>query len=569
MATYDQKLNGSLARLATLERGGRSVFASPELGRVHRDRLLLAGHLQRIIGGWLLRTRPGLDPADGTAWWAAYWHFCAAYCEARFGPDWHLSAEQSLLLHVEDTVVPAELVVCAPRGQNNALALLHGTSLYDLREANPPPPGDLVLRQGLRLYALDAALVKAPEAFYTAHPLEAQLALRAVPDASGLLRRLLRAGQPIVAGRLAGAFRHIGRLDLTEELLATLRSAGHAPVEKNPFTAPRLPMAVRRGVASAAARLAGLYALGRASIADRLPPAPGRIADPNAVLEALAGHYAEDAFHGLWLEGLVVTREAITQVTAGTPVETPRAVRDVALLTAWGDWQAFQAVTRSIGAILGGAPVLDVLREAHREWHRDFLQPRVAARLRPATALAGYRDDRFYLSRSRFVPPEPQAMRAAMPVLFDLLEGETDPFARALMARWLLSYLHPYGEGNARIAHFMMNALLAAGGWPWCTIEGTAQTRYQDALDRAHLSYDVGPLADLVSASLRLDPGPPLVLQVAQEAAAAVPPRVEMSVGLGPLVEGAALAAPVRGRKGARRARQYAPVPSQLGLFAD
>jgi hypothetical protein len=503
VATQEQKLDSSLARLQGLAKGGRVVFAAREMGRVHRDRLIAAGHLQRIIGGWLLRTRPGRDESDGTAWWAAYWTFCGAYCESRFESRWHLSAEQSLLLHVGDTVVPASLVVCASRGQNNHLELLHGTMLYDLREANQPPAEDLVVRDGLRLYTLDAALVKVPEAFYVAHPLEAQLALRAVPDASGLLRRLLRTGQPIVAGRLAGAFRHIGRIDLTEEIIATMRSAGHAPIERNPFTAPRLPIAARRGAASIVARLAGLYTLGRASIADRLPVSPGRMADPNAALLALTALHVEDAFHGLWLDGQLVTREALERVSRGE-VSLAQLVesRDEAGLTALGDYQAFLAVQRSLGALFGGAPVIEVLREAHREWYRELMQPKVAARLQPVSVLAGYRDDAVYLASSRFVPPDAQSMRAALPALFDLLEGESHPFARAIMARWLFSYLHPYRLGNERMAHFLMNVLLLAAGWSWRTLVGPDQERYRDAMEQANLSFDLGPLVALLREGL-------------------------------------------------------------------
>jgi len=503
VATFEQKLDGSRARLETISRGGRTVFAARELGRVHRDRLIAAGYLQRIIGGWMLRVPPGIDPEDGTHWWAGYWAFCAAYCESRFGDTWHLSAEQSLLLQVEDTVVPASLVVCSPKGQNNDLDLLHGTSLYDLREAVAPPTEDLVVRQGLRLYTLDAALVKVPESFYVTHPLEAQLALRAVPDASGLLRRLLRIGQPVVAGRLAGAFRHVGRIDLTEELLATMRSAGHAPIEKNPFTAPRLPMAARRGAPSIAARLAGLAALGRASIDHLRVAAPGRMVDPNRYLSALVARYPEDAFHGLWIDGLVVTREAIAQADSDAAVTHKRGeVRDLTLLTARGDLLAFRAVTRAIGAILAGAPVIDVLREAHREWYREFMKPRVEARLLPAAALAGYREDRVYLAGSRFVPPDPPSMRAAMPTLFELLAAESDPFMRAVLARWLISYVHPYREGNDRMAHFLMNVLLVSAGWQWRTLAGPELERYRDALERAHLSYDLGSLAALIHAGL-------------------------------------------------------------------
>jgi hypothetical protein len=145
--------------------------------------------------------------------------------------------------------------------------------------------------------------------------------------------------------------------------------------------------------------LAGLAALGRASLVDQGVPSPGRIADPNAYLQSLTARHADDAFHGLWLDGLVVTREAIALADDATlPAPRRGDVRDLALLIARGDLQAFRSVSRAIGAILAGAPVTEVLREAHREWYREFLQPRVAARLLPVAALAGYREDRVYLS---------------------------------------------------------------------------------------------------------------------------------------------------------------------------
>jgi hypothetical protein len=163
---------------------------------------------------------------------------------------------------------------------------------------------------------------------------------------------------------------------------------------------------------------------------------------------------------------------------------------------------AFRAVSRAIGAILAGAPAVEVLRDAHREWYREFMKPRVSAGLLPASALAGYREESMYLPGSRFVPPGPQLMRVALPVVFDLLESEPEPFIRAVLARWLIGYLNPYREGNERMSQFLMNALLAAGGWQWRTIEGTQQARYLDALERANLSYDLAPMAQLVKEGL-------------------------------------------------------------------
>src|SRR4051812_7410308 len=57
-----------------------------------------------------------------------------------------------------------------------------------------------------------------------------------------------------------------------------------------------------------------------------------------------------------------------------------------------------------------------------------------------------------------------------MPALFDLIEQEPEPGVRAVLGHWLFGYIHPYPDGNGRMARFMMNAMLASGGYPWTVI---------------------------------------------------------------------------------------------------
>jgi Fic family protein len=44
--------------------------------------------------------------------------------------------------------------------------------------------------------------------------------------------------------------------------------------------------------------------------------------------------------------------------------------------------------------------------------------------------------------------------------LFDLIEAESEPSVRAVLGHWLFGYIHPYPDGNGRIARFLMNVLL-------------------------------------------------------------------------------------------------------------
>jgi len=109
-------------------------------------------------------------------------------------------------------------------------------------------------------------------------------------------------------------------------------------------------------------------------------------------------------------------------------------------------------------------------RAAHREWYRELSQPCVAAGLIEPGALAGYRNIPVYLRTSRYVPPRWEAVRDAMPVLFDLLEREVKP-SGARRARSLAVRLYPFLSGRQRAdGRFLMNVMLASGGYPWTVI---------------------------------------------------------------------------------------------------
>ncbi|MGT2467884.1 hypothetical protein ACVOMV_28080 (plasmid) [Mesorhizobium atlanticum] len=87
----------------------------------------------------------------------------------------------------------------------------------------------------MRVYTPDAALVKVPGAFFRRSPVEAQVVLRSVRDASGIQGRLLDGGHSVVAGRIAGAFHRIGRGAFADEIMRTMKSAGYNVREYDPF----------------------------------------------------------------------------------------------------------------------------------------------------------------------------------------------------------------------------------------------------------------------------------------------------------------------------------------------
>jgi len=434
---------------------------------------------------------------DSTPWFASFWEFCARYCEERFSKDWHLSPEQSLLISAENTVIPAQVIVYSPKGANNTIALLFGTSLYDLKESQPPSSGDLIVKDGLRLFAIEPALTKVPEAFFAAKPVEAQVALASLREPSGLLRRLLDGGNSVVAGRLVGAFRRVGRTDFAEEIRAAMTGAGYSVRESDPFVPGQEFGKLNPAAAPIIGRIQSMWESMRGTVLSTFPPPPGLPADRAAYLHFVDEIYQSDAYHSLSIEGYRVTPDLIERVRSESwrpeSNEADQKSRDA--LAARGYWQAFQIVKRSVEEIITGANPGTLVRSAHREWYRELFQPSVAAGLIPATALAGYRNDFVFLRTSRYVPPRWEAVRDAMPALFDLLESEPEPAVRAVLGHWLIGYIHPYMDGNGRMARFLMNAMLASGGYPWTVVRVEDRARYLRALDSASIDLDIAPFA--------------------------------------------------------------------------
>jgi len=65
-------------------------------------------------------------------------------------------------------------------------------------------------------------------------------------------------------------------------------------------------------------------------------------------------------------------------------------------------------------------------------------------------------------------------------------------------------------DGNGRIARFLMNVMLASGGYPWTVIPVEQRDKYMDFLEQASVHQNIEPvtkfLAKLVKAGLSGNP---------------------------------------------------------------
>jgi fido (protein-threonine AMPylation protein) len=500
MPSPAEKLAQSLEILQQLQDAGKVAIRSNDISRAHRERLLKSGFLQEVMKGWYIPSRPDQAAGESTAWYASYWSFCSDYLRNRFGDDWCLSPEQSLSLHVGNRTVPPELIVRSSKGRNNITALPQNTSILDIQAALPAIP-DLEKEDNLNVLSLPASLVACSPNYFRNFPTDARAALSTISDASEILPRLLDGGHSLIAGRLAGGFRNIGRDRIADDVLKAMKSADFDCREQDPFKAPALFACGRFERSPSINRIKLMWhAMREPILKEFLSPleAPSNI---DEYLERVQETYVTDAYHSLSIEGYRVSRELIDKVRLGSwnpdTVEKDREQRDV--LAARGYWLAYQAVRQSVKRVLYGENAGIVAEDGHADWYRELFAPGVTAGLFRPADLAGYRSGQVFIRHSMHVPPNAEAVRDMMPAFFELLCEEKEPAVRVVLGHFIFVYVHPYMDGNGRTGRFLMNTMLASGGYPWTVIPVERRADYLSALESASAAQDIAPLSRFLS----------------------------------------------------------------------
>ena len=247
----------------------------------------------------------------------------------------------------------------------------------------------------------------------------------------------------------------------------------------------------------------------RKDVIDVFPKAPGIPKDSNDYIKNIEEIYTTDAYHSLSIERYTVTIELIERVRSGAwdteENEADRKQKDA--MAARGYWQAFKAVKESVIQILKGENSGKVVDNDHSDWYRELFAPSVAVGLLKASDLAGYRNSQVYISQSKHTPINKEGVRDVMPLLFELMENEKEASVRTVLGHFIFVYTHPYMDGNGRMGRFLMNTMLASGGYPWTVIPVEERDKYMNALESASLTLNIKPFAEylayLVDAGLK------------------------------------------------------------------
>jgi len=501
MATPRERFVEALKFLQELqEKGIVGIHTDDMPNRKYREILSKNGFIREVAKGWYITTSPEEKDGETTAWYSSYWDFVAIFLERKYGDNWCLSADQSLLLHAANQSVPQQLLVRSPQGNNNPTPLPHNTSLFNIRGELPSADQLIVTPNGIRMYNLQSALIYSSASTYTRNAIDARTVLSLIRDASELLPVLLENGHTTLAGRLAGAFRNIDRDKIADQIIDTFKQADYDIREEDPFESKLDLKLSTRERSPYANRIRLMWTQLRKVVIKNFPAAPGIPANHDLYVKNIDDIYVTDAYHSLSIERYRVTPELIAKVSSGEwnakENEEDRKQRDA--MAARGYYQAFLSVKESIRAVLQEKNAGIQADMDHSKWYRELFEPSVTAGILKASDLAGYRNHQVYIGNSKHVPLSVDAMRDVIPILFELLEEEPEASVRAVLGHFIFVFIHPYMDGNGRIGRFLMNAMLASGGYPWTVIPVERRDEYMQALEKASVDQDIAPFAAFV-----------------------------------------------------------------------
>jgi hypothetical protein len=139
-------------------------------------------------------------------------------------------------------------------------------------------------------------LIVAGPGVFTSHPTELRTVIASRRDLGPLLERLLNGGHSVIAGRIAGACRNIGRDREADEILAAMKAAGYDVRETDPFQG-RLPGYVyRRDDSPYTQRIRLMWETMRGVVIERFTAPPRDRQSVERSLEAVEEIYVTDAY---------------------------------------------------------------------------------------------------------------------------------------------------------------------------------------------------------------------------------------------------------------------------------
>lgn len=100
-----------------------------------------------------------------------------------------------------------------------------------------------------------------------------------------------------------------------------------------------------------------------------------------------------------------------------------------------------------------------------------------------------YRDTKVYITGSKYPLPPPDKVLALMDAMvphIEAMKNKEHPVISAAKAHKELVFIHPFVDGNGRVARLLMNLILLQAGYTIVIIPPVIRSRYIQTLEKAH-----------------------------------------------------------------------------------
>lgn len=489
-----EKIANALMRVTKTVKG--NIIYSNEISRTDRELLLKTNWLQPIIKGWFMLIRPDMEKGETSLWYANYWQFIAKYLGHHFGKNYCLSAESSIDLHSDISTIPSQLIVIVSKGGGSTINLPLQTSILAYKDPKNIPDEREEIK-GIQVMNLGYALCKATPTFFIKDSLKIEVALRLIRSSDELLIPILKYGFHSSLNRLIGAYRFLNDNEMAESLEEGLKPFGERISPQNPFI-HKEPLTASRAVSPYVARLLSMWKIYRETVIAELPH-PKNF-DREYYFSQMEEVYKEDAYNSLSIEGYRVDQQLIEKVRNNVwDLDNQWQDKEASnTLAARGYYEAFQEVKKSISKVFDGDNSANILEKDLAKWFQALFSPSVRAGILKPVDIIGYRKFPVYISGSRHIPLPKESLLDAMEALFGCLKDEPQAGVRGILGHFFLGYIHPYMDGNGRIARFMMNFMFASGGYPWTIIHVKNRKEYLAALEEASVNNNIYPFVRFI-----------------------------------------------------------------------
>lgn len=225
---------------------------------------------------------------------------------------------------------------------------------------------------------------------------------------------------------------------------------------------------------------------------------PSRITDHTDLLARARSARAYDAYHSSSIEGYRLSMDEVGALLGTTPGEATDVVDLRSRMAIMGYGIAFDRLLDRLEDV----PRLGLDGELALDLYSDLFTPSVEAGVVDAGELRGWRGSPVYIRDTLFVPPGPEKVPGMVELLFRELAEipfEGNGLLRAMLAHMWFVWIHPFPDGNGRVARFLMNAALLSDDLPWLTIRVEDRDAYFETLRRAQFEDAYEPFARFVA----------------------------------------------------------------------